>query len=131
RFEAAQTLHACLIDDRTITRTLSVRDLGEVLLRVLLRDGLGYTIGIVRNGMYITDNLANFNEPFKRFPLHRDFAVVIEPGGPQESEWFKRLENPRHDDLSAERITDPLLRQQGQRAFERLAKQIRLTIRDL
>lgn len=131
RFEAAKTLHACIIDEKTITRSLNVKDLGSVLLRVLLRDGLGYTIGIVRNGMYITDNLANFNEPFKRFPLHRDFAVVVEPGGTQEGEWFKRLENPRHDDLSAERITDPGLRAQGQRAFERLAKQIRLAIKEL
>lgn len=131
RFEAAKTLHACIIDEKTVTRALNVKDLGSVLLRVLLRDGLGYTVGIVRNGMYITDNLANFNEPFKRFPLHRDFAVVIEPGGTHEGEWFKRLENPRHDDLSAERITDPSLRAQGQRAFERLAKQIRLAIREL
>ena len=65
----------------------------------------------------------------KRFPLHRDFAAVIEPVGVHEGEWFKRLENPRHDDLSAERITDPVLRKQGQRSFERLAKQIRLAIR--
>jgi hypothetical protein len=45
--------------------------------------------------------------------------------------WAKRLENPRHDDLSAERITDPSKRVQGQRAFERLAKQVRARIREL
>lgn len=131
RFEAAQTLHTCLIDEKTATRVLEVDGLGSVYLRILLRDGLGYIVGIIRNGMYITDNLANFNEPFKRFPLHRDFAVVVEPVGVHEGEWFKRLENPRHDDLSAERITDPALRKQGQRSFERLAKQIRLAIREL
>lgn len=68
RFEAAQTLHACLIDEKTTTRVLEVDGLGSVYLRMLLRDGLGYTIGIIRNGMYITDNLANFNEPFKTVP---------------------------------------------------------------
>lgn len=130
-FEAAKTLHTCLIDDKAIVTELDVKGLGKVRMRVLLRDGLGYTIGIIRNGMYITDNLAQFNEPFKRFPLHREFAIVVEPEGKNESEWFKRLENPRHDDLSAERITDPALREQGQKAFESLAKQIRARIREL
>jgi hypothetical protein len=130
-FDAATTLHACLVDDKVTVTELEVKELGKVRMRVLLRDGLGYTIGIIRNGMYITDNLAQFNEPFKRFPLHREFAIIIEPDGPAESEWFKRLENPRHDDLSAARITDPVLREQGQRAFERLAKQIRTRIREL
>lgn len=130
-FDAARTLHGCLIDEKTQTFTLDVRELGQVNLRILLRDGLGYTLGIVRNGMYITDNLANFNEPFKRFPMHREFAAIIEPAGAAEGEWFKRVENPRHDDLSAERITDPELRAQGQRAFERLAKSIRAKIKEL
>lgn len=130
-FETARTLHGCLIDEKTTLTILEVPGLGKVQMRVLLRDGLGYTIGIVRNGIYITDNLAKFNEPFKRFPLHREFAVVIEPDGAGESEWFKRLENPAHDALSADRITDPQLRAQGKRAFERLAKQIRQRIREL
>ena len=81
------------------------------------QEKLGYTIGIIRNGMFITDNLANFGEPFKRFPLYREFALVIEPASAAEGEWFKRLENPSHNDLSAERITDPAMRQQGQKSF--------------
>ena len=110
---------------------LEIEGLGTVRMRMLMRDGLGYTIGIIRNGMYITDNLDNFNEPFKRFPLYRDFAVIIEPVGKTESEWFKRLENPSHDSLSAKRITDPDLREKGQKAFQKLAIEIRNRIREL
>ncbi|MGP1354627.1 MAG: hypothetical protein ACTS1Z_15035 [Parasphingopyxis sp.] len=128
-FDAARTLHQCLTGNQTSSEILTVPDLGNVRMSILLRDGIGYTIGIIRNGMYITDNLAYFNEPFKRFPLHRDFAVIIEPEGSTESEWFKRLENPRHDALSADRITDPQLREKGQKAFETLAKEIRTRIR--
>ena len=128
-FETARILHTCLIDEKAIVRELDIKDLGKVQMRVLLREGLGYTIGIIRNGMYITDNLTHFNEPFKRFPLHREFAIVVEPDGEAAGEWFKRLEGPKHDDLSAERISDPALREKGQRAFERLAKQIREQIR--
>lgn len=130
-FEAAKILHTCLVDEKTILTVLDVPGLGKVQMRTLLREGLGYTIGIIRNGMYITDNLAKFNEPFKRFPLHREFAVVIEPDSQLEGEWFKRLENPQHDNLSDERITDPALRKQGKLAFEKLAKQIRTQIRSL
>lgn len=128
-FDAAKTLHQCLTANQTSSEILTVPNLGNVKMSILLRDGIGYTIGIIRNGMYITDNLAYFNEPFKRFPLHRDFAVIIEPEGSSESEWFKRLENPRHDALSADRITDPHLREKGQKAFEKLAKEIRARIR--
>ena len=130
-FDAAKILHTCLIDEQTVMESLEIEGLGTVRMHMLIRDGLGYTIGIIRNGMYITDNLSYFNEPFKRFPLHRDFAVIIEPTGKSESEWFKRLENPRHDSLSAERITDPELRARGQKAFEKLAKEIRSRIRAL
>lgn len=130
-FEAAKNLHACLIDEKTNVSELDVPELGKVRVRVLLRDGLNYTVGIIRNGMYITDSLSHFNEPFKRFPLYRDFAAIIEPVGKTEGEWFKRLEGPKHDDLSAERISDPALRDLGQRAFETLARQVRNRLKEL
>jgi len=128
-FESSRTLYCCLIDNQTFKQTISIVGLGDVNLHMLMRDGLGYTVGIVRNGMYITDNLEYFNEPFKRFPLHRDFAVIIEPSGTPESAWFKRLENPRHDNLSAERITDPDMRAEGRKLFEKLAVEVRNVIR--
>ncbi|RVM58405.1 hypothetical protein CN128_09945 [Sinorhizobium meliloti] len=130
-FDDARTLYSCLVDEKTLVRTLAVPGLGDINMRVLLRDGLGYTIGIVRNGMYITNNLANFDEPFKRFPLYREFSAIIEPANKEEGEWFKRLENPRHDDLSAEGITDPALREQGEKAFKKLASMIRHTLQEL
>lgn len=130
-FDAARTLHGVLVDDAAIPQTLSVPGLGNVHMQMLLRENLGYTVGIIRNGMYITDNLANFNEPFKRFPLHKEFAVVIEPAGKGEGEWFKRLEGPKHNDLSAERITDPAMRRTGEELFSALAKLVREKIRDL
>lgn len=130
-FDVARRLYACLVDEQAILKTIEVPGLGAVNLRMLMREKLGYTIGIIRNGMYITGNFRNFGEPFKRFPLHRDFALVIEPAGTGEGEWFKRLENPSHDDLSAERITDPDRRKEGQRLFEELARRIRQYIREM
>ena len=128
-FDAAQRLHECLLDKHTLVENISIPELGDVKLRLLLQEGRKYTIGFIRNGMYITDNLFYFNEPFKRFPLYKEFTAVIEPDGPSESEWFKRLENPRHDTLSADRILDPNLREIGNKAFGKLAGEIRERIK--
>lgn len=130
-FDAARKLHECLIDTQTTNQLIEIPVLGTVKMHILARNDLRYTIGIVRNGMYITDNLSYFDEPFKRFPLHKEFAVIIEPNSAEASEWFKRLENPRHDNLSAARITDPNMREQGKTAFTKLAKEIRQRIRDV
>lgn len=128
-FEAARRLYQCLSDDQTTTQKIQVPELGNVCMHLLVRQGMNYTVGIVRNGMYITNNLSHFNEPFQRFPLYKDFSAVVEPAGVKESEWFKRLENPRHDTLSADRITDPDLREKGQNAFGKLAREIRERIK--
>ena len=130
-FDTARRLHECLIDKHTISQIINIQDIGEVKLHLLLREGQKYTVGIIRNGMYITNNLSYFNEPFQRFPLYKEFAAVIEPNGVPESEWFRRLENPRHDSLSADRILDPKLREIGMRGFSELACKIRKEIKKL
>ena len=128
-FDAAKRMYECLVDKDTSEDFFEIEDLGRVRVHTLVREGLSYTVGIIRNGMYITDNLSYFDEPFKRFPLHKEFAVIVEPESASESEWFKRLENPRHDSLSAERITDPKMRDRGKRVFGQLARDIRTHIR--
>ncbi len=131
RFDAAKRLHECLIDKHTSTYVINIPDLGAINIHTLLRDGMNYTVGIIRNGMYITDNFRNFNHPFERFPLHKEFAAIIEPKDSKESEWFKRLENPSHNSLSAERITDPDMRELGKRLFGQLAREIRSYLRSI
>jgi hypothetical protein len=128
-FDTARLLHACLTDDAKATIPLDIDGLGRVNLHLLIREKVGYTVGLVRNGMYITNNLANFGEPFKRFPLYKEFTLLVEPAGLEEGAWFKRLENPSHNDLSAERITDPSMRSKGQKLFETLAGQVRKTLK--
>ena len=130
-FDAAWRLHECLIDKNTTYHEIKISRLGDIVVRTLLRDGMRYTVGFIRNGMYITDNLRYFDEPFKRFPLHKEFAVIIEPRGLEESEWFKQLENPSHNSLSADRITDPEKRELGKRLFGELAREIRAYLRKI
>jgi hypothetical protein len=53
--------------------------------------------------MMITDNLKHFGDKFSRFPLYRDFVALVEPLDDQGNALIKKLEGPRHDELSAER----------------------------
>lgn len=131
KFEVSKKLFNCLNDQITVVETINIPNLGEVKIHVLVREKMGYTVGIIRNGMYITNNLSNFNESFKRFPLYREFTALVEPIDKESSEWFKRLENPSHDSLSADRITDPKKRKLGQKLFKELASSIRDVIKKL
>lgn len=125
KFEKAKILHTCFSDKETIFEELTIEQLGKFNLHLLLREGLQNTVGIIRNGMYITDNLAYFDEPFKRFPMHKDFALIVEPKTPEVSDKLKWMENPRHDNLSADRIADEVKRKTMRVAIKTLAKRIR------
>jgi hypothetical protein len=125
----ARDLFRCLTSSETIEKRITVRELGEVSVRVLIKEGLPKRVAIVRNGMMITDNLKHFGDKFNRFPLYRDFVALVEPLDDHGSALIKRLENPRHDEVSAERVPDPTKKTIAKRAMTRLAKEIREIIR--
>ena len=54
---------------------------------------------------------------------------MVEPIDNEGSTLIKQLENPRHDGLSAERLSDTAKRASATRAMKRLAKEIRAVIR--
>lgn len=124
-FETAKRLYRCLVDTTSKVEFIRIKNMGQIKIHLLLGENIGHTVGIVRNGMYITDNLSNFGESFKRFPLYREFTALMEPNDQKSSEWFKRVENPSHDSLSAERITSSTKREMGQKIFTDLGKQFR------
>lgn len=125
----ARDLFLCLTSTDTMETREQVAGLGEVSVRVLVKEGLPKRVAIVRNGMMITDNLKHFGDKFSRFPMYRDFVALVEPLDDAGSALIKKLENPRHDELSAERIPDPEKKKIAKRAMTRLAKTIREIIR--
>jgi hypothetical protein len=99
-------------------------------LHLLVEVGMPKRIGILRNDMYIADNLQHFrNGKFSRFPLQKDFVAVLEPVDPAATKVMRDLENPAHDDLSPERIDDLKQRKQVARAFGTLVAWIRESIK--
>jgi len=128
-FEFAAQLHRCLTSASTTTTVLAVEGMGSVTLRVLLEDGLPKKVGIARNGMLITTGLKDFGDTFERFPGARDFIALVTPA-PDASRLMKTLENPKHDNFSAERISDPKKRQNAERAMKALRQALRTAIRE-
>lgn len=128
--ELAQSLYRCLVSEEGRYREKEIPGLGRVGVRVLVGDGLPKRVCIIRNGMWITDNLGNFGDKFSRFPLYREFVAIVEPISEQSKNLFKRMETPRHDDLSAEQLRSLEEQFEAKEAMKRLAKWIRNSIRE-
>jgi hypothetical protein len=125
----ARDLYACLTSDGTTETIVEIKNLGRISVRVLIREGLPKRVAFIRNGMMITDNLKHFGDKFSRFAMYRDFVALVEPLDDVGSKLFKDLENPRHDELSAERIPDPVKKAAAKRAMTQLAGEIRNIIK--
>ena len=100
----SQQLLECLTSRETQTVENKFLGIGSMRLRVLVHDRFPKRICILRNGMYITDGLKNFNDKLIRFPLCRDFVAILECADDESNRLFRSLENPKHDELSPERL---------------------------
>lgn len=123
-------LYDCLVSTEAREVVKKIEGLGNVRIRLLVKEGLPKRVAIVRNGMMITETLEHFGDKFKTFPLCRDFVALIEPDDDNGSALIKRLENPRHDGLSAERLSDQSKRDAATKAIKALARAIREHIKE-
>lgn len=127
----ARHLYECLQSPDSVRHTVEVPDLGKVAITLLLKDTLPKRVQIIRNGMAITESLESFGDKLTRFPMYREFVALVEPIDDSGSALFKKLENPRHNALSAERLSDPKKRARANRAMKQLAKVVRETIKSI
>jgi len=105
------------------------KDVGSFRIRILQLKELPRRVGVLRNGMYIANNLKHFNHPLTRFPLSRDFVAVLEPSNRETSRVIRDMENPKHDEFSADRIDDVLRREKLRRAMKSVGAWIREVIK--
>lgn len=128
-FEFAKALFDCLQAVEAKEEIIAIPGIGAIRLRILVRDGLPKRVSIARNGMHITDNLENFGEKFRRFPMYKDFVALVEPIEHEAVAFFRNLENPQHDGFSAERLANSGERSAAAFAMKLLAKEIRDAIK--
>ena len=134
--EFSRDLYECLYSETTISTVKTVpssgnTEFGEVEIRVLKQEGKPKRVGFIRNGMMIAENLEHFDHPFRRFNMAADFIALVEPVGDAGSALMKKLENPSHDSLSAERISDDLKKREATEVMKRLGQIVRETITEL
>src|SRR5690606_13672493 len=103
---------------------------GSFRFRLLEGVGLPRKIGFLRNGMFLTDNLRHFGHPLARFSLSRDFVGVVEPVDIATSGRVRDLENPRHDELSADRLDDPKEKRAVRAGMRKLGTWLREVIKE-
>lgn len=129
RLEFSAGMLAALRSEVSETVTAHFDNAGTFRLTILQNDGLPRRMGILRNGMYIADNLSHFNHPMARFPMSRDFVAVLEPNDRETSGRIRDMESPKHDEISAERIDDLVRRAKLKTAMKKVGDWIRSTIR--
>lgn len=125
---SAAMLAALKSPDSEIT-TATFDGIGTFRMTLLQKEGFPRRVGILRNGMYIADNLRHFGHAMARFPMSRDFVVVLEPNDRTTSGQVREMESPRHDEISAERLDDLALRKKLKAAVKKVGDWIRNTIR--
>ena len=128
-FLYARCLFECLTSEESKKTTFKIDGLGDVHFTILVKENLPKKLSIIRNGMIITNSLAKFGNSFSKFRMCRDFVAFVEPAGDEGSSFLKRLENPRHDDFSAERISDERKRKDAIKSMKCLIKNIRESIK--
>lgn len=125
----AGQLYRCLVSDNAEEQILTIPNLGNMRVRVLIEEGMPCRVGFIRNGMLITDNLRHFGHPLQQFRGSRDFVVMVEPDDVEAGVLLKKLENPAHDGFSAERLPDASKRADAATAMKRLGKELREIIK--
>jgi len=103
-------------------------NLGKIRIRLLVEPGLPKRVGLLRNNMFITDSLSHFGDKLARFALQKDFVAVVEPADSDAGQIIRQLENPKHDELSAERLEDPTTKRRTVTAFKEMIRWIRASI---
>ena len=103
--------------------------IGTFRVTILQKEGFPRRVGILRNGMYIADNLRHFGHPMARFPMSRDFVAVLQPEDRDTSGLVRDMESPKHDEISAERLDDLVRRRTLKLAMKKVGDWVRGAIK--
>jgi len=127
--ERTKKLMLCVSSDAAIHHKITVQDLGDFDLHLLIAEGMPREIHILRNGIYIADNFGRFGLPMRAFRGTKEYIAVLEPArsekGKKPSQLLKQLENPAHDAFEPERIIDLLAQKAARRQIKELISKAR------
>jgi uncharacterized membrane protein YgcG len=113
-------LNALVGAEEVIVENQENRELGNCEVRIMVGDQLPKRVAILRNGMFITDQM----DFLRRFGDFKEFVAVVECQSQKGNELLRDMEPPKHDDFEPERL--PAGEQaKGQRALSELGRWVR------
>ena len=104
----------------TIVEQHENQHLGLCELRLIVREGLPRKVAILRDGMFITDELAKL----KRFPDFKEFVAIVECKAAKGNKLLRAMEPPAHDAFEFNRLPDEQI-QAGKVALNDLGRWVR------
>jgi hypothetical protein len=117
----ARAYYQALTSADAIRETKEQLELGQMEVRILVRDKLPKTVGVLRHGMFITDSF----ESLKRFPDFKDFIAVLRCVSAKGNKLLREMEPPRHDSFEPARLIDKKREAQGRRALREVGQWVR------
>lgn len=104
-----------------ITEETESLHLGFCQVRILIGEGLPKKVCALRNGMFITDNLAGL----KSFSDFKEFVAVFHCQSQKGNELLRAMEPPRHDDFEPPLLPTKAEQVKGRAALRDLAIWVR------
>lgn len=121
-FEASKNYFKTLQNNPDVeTEHTQSQILGLCELKILIGENLPKKVCILRNGMFITENLKGLI----RFPDFKDFVAVIQCKNSSGNSLLRAMEPPRHDSFEPERLPELKDKKMGRKALKELSKWVR------
>ena len=110
--------------------TTRLPGIGRLKVYADIDGGPRRTAYVNRNGMLITDSREQKTNPFtpRSKSLWPDYAVVVIPSQDDGDRWVRRMENPSHDSISADQLTDAKDSQQAKDTLKNSRDAIRKVV---
>lgn len=114
-------LEALQGEEEVLTEESQMRDLGNVQVKILVREGFPKKVCFLRNGMFITDDL----DRLKSFSDFKEFVAVVRCLSDAGNVMLRDMEPPKHNDFEPERRATRKEQKIAARALKDLAQWIR------
>jgi uncharacterized membrane protein YgcG len=125
KFDNCKTYLAAITGDDGIKgfrlEQSEMRQLGSSHLKLLVAENMPKKICVLRNGMFITDNM----NKLRRFNDYKDFVGVFECLSTKGNELLRAMEPPRHNEFEPDRLPTREEQAKGRKALNEIAKWIK------
>jgi hypothetical protein len=120
-FSDAYLYYLAITSDQAKREFKEQLHLGQMELRILVREQTPKKVAVLRSGMFITDGF----EGLKRFPDFKDFIAVLRCVNAKGNHLLREMEPPRHDSFEPARLMPKRLEEQARSAVRETAKWVR------